>query len=43
MSHNILVKHGWQVVFIGKSVTAYQFNSDMLVVWDSGEVKRYGL
>ena len=41
MTHSILLKHGYKVVFVGKSFTAYQLDNGMLVVWDNGEVKYY--
>lgn len=39
MSHNILLKHGWTVVFESISFTAYQLNNMLYVKWFNGVEK----
>ena len=43
MSHSILLKHGWQVVFNSKSFTAYQLDDTVLVVWATGNYEVYNV
>lgn len=37
MSHDVLMKHGWKMVFVGGSFVAYQQDDILLVKFDSGK------
>ena len=37
MSHNVLLKHGWTVIFETARFTAYQLDDLIYVKWDSGK------
>ena len=43
MSHNILLKHGWIVVFEGISLIAYQLENKLYVKWYSGKEKLFDI
>lgn len=41
MSHNILLKHGWELAFEGISFTAYQLGNILYVKWFNGNEKLF--
>ena len=41
MSHDVLMKHGWKIVFVSDSLTAYQQDDILLVKFDSGKEMLY--
>lgn len=41
MSHNVLLKHGYKVVFEASSFTTYQLYNKLVVVWFSGKCEVY--
>ena len=43
MSHNILLKRGWEVVFNAKSFTVYNLDITTLIVWDSGKYEVFNV
>ena len=43
MSHNILLKYGWIVVFESKSLTVYEFDNYQYFKWSSGKDKLVSL
>ena len=37
MTHNILLKYDWVVIFNGKHFTAYQLGDKVAIIWDNGK------
>lgn len=37
MSHSVLIKHGWKVVFETRKLTVYELDNVQYVLWVSGK------
>ena len=37
MSHSVLIKHGWKVVFETRKLTVYELDNVQYVLWASGK------